>query len=53
MGNDEEFLLMLEMVNKHKITPIIDKTFSIHEINKGFEYAVDKGRFGKVCFLHD
>lgn len=53
MGNDEEFQLMLKFVEKYKIKPVIDKVFPINKINEAFEYALDKNRFGKVCFRHD
>lgn len=52
MGNDEEFKAMIELVSENKIRPIVDKVFSIHEINEAFTYAIDKGRFGKVGFKH-
>ncbi len=53
MGNDVEFHQMLELVKTHKIRPVIDTVFNIHDINKAFEYAVDKERFGKIALQHD
>jgi NADPH:quinone reductase-like Zn-dependent oxidoreductase len=52
MGNDQEFRLMLDLVSRFKIKPIVDKEFTISDINKAFEYGLSKERFGKIALSH-
>jgi NADPH:quinone reductase-like Zn-dependent oxidoreductase len=48
MGSPDNFAAMLEMVNKHKIEPIIDEVFALSEANKAFEKMNDSSQFGKL-----
>ena len=48
MGNEDEFLSMLDFIHKHKITPVIDKVFSLVEVNEAFHRMKEGGHFGKI-----
>jgi zinc-binding alcohol dehydrogenase/oxidoreductase len=48
MGNDDDFKAMLNFVNQHQITPIVDSIFDLKDGNTAFE-IMDKGlQFGKI-----
>jgi zinc-binding alcohol dehydrogenase/oxidoreductase len=50
MGTPKEFAGMVGLYQKYKLRPVIDKEFSLDEINEAFKY-LDEGRhFGKVIF---
>jgi len=48
MGSPEDFSAMLEMVNKHKIEPMIDEIFALSDGNKAFEKMNVSSQFGKL-----
>ena len=50
MGNDAEFLAMLEFMNKHKIKPVIDSVYSLKNSDVAFERIQAGLQFGKVVF---
>jgi zinc-binding alcohol dehydrogenase/oxidoreductase len=48
MGSPEDFAAMLEMVNKHKIQPVIDEVFALSDGNKAFEKMNVSSQLGKL-----
>jgi NADPH:quinone reductase-like Zn-dependent oxidoreductase len=48
MGSPDDFGDMLDMVNKHKIEPVIDEVFDLSDGNKGFEKMNVSSQFGKL-----
>ncbi|HRI78301.1 MAG TPA: zinc-binding dehydrogenase [Cyclobacteriaceae bacterium] len=48
MGNEDEFLSMLDFVHKHKIIPVIDQTLSLAEANQAFARMKAGSHFGKI-----
>ena len=48
MGNDQDFKGMLDFVNQHQITPVVDNVFDLKDGNAALE-RMDKGlQFGKI-----
>ena len=48
MGTRDEFLSMINMMESRNIVPVIDKQFSLSEINEAFEYMKSQNHFGKI-----
>jgi len=48
MGSPEDFAAMLDMVNKHKIEPMVDEVFTLSDGNKAFEKMNVSSQFGKL-----
>jgi len=48
MGSPEDFAAMLDMVNKHKIRPVVDKVFALSDGNKALEKMNVSSQFGKL-----
>jgi NADPH:quinone reductase-like Zn-dependent oxidoreductase len=48
MGSPNDFAAMLEMVNKHKIEPVIDEVFDLSDGNKAFDKMNVSSQFGKL-----
>ena len=48
MGSDRDFKNMLDFVNCHKITPVIDSVFSIKEFDKAIKRMESGQQFGKI-----
>lgn len=48
MGTLEEFKLMLQFVEKHRIVPVVDAVFQLKEGNKALQYLGEGKQFGKV-----
>ena len=48
MGNEDEFLSMLDFVHKHKMVPVIDKVFPLAAVNEAFARMEEGEQFGKI-----
>ncbi len=48
MGTQDEFFSMLDFIHKHKIKPVIDKVFSLNEVNEAFTRMREGEQFGKI-----
>jgi zinc-binding alcohol dehydrogenase/oxidoreductase len=48
MGSPGDFAAMLDMVNRHKIEPVVDEVFALSEGNKAFEKMNVSSQFGKL-----
>lgn len=48
MGTRDEFLSMVDFMEKKKIKPVIDKTFKLEEVEKAMEYMESGKQFGKI-----
>jgi zinc-binding alcohol dehydrogenase/oxidoreductase len=48
MGSPGDFAAMLDMVNKHKIVPVVDEVFALSDGNKAFEKMNVSSQFGKL-----
>lgn len=48
MGSDSDFDAMVQFVDTYKISPIVDKVFPLHEIQKAYQYLESGNQFGKV-----
>lgn len=50
MGNDQEFMDMIALVNEHKIKPVVDSIYDFSNAAEAFE-RMDQGKqFGKIVF---
>lgn len=50
MGNDQEFVDMVQFVNKHNIRPVIDSIFPLANYQKGYDRMRKGEQFGKIIF---
>ena len=48
MGNDEEFVEMLEWVNEHQIKPTVDKVYEANDFIAAFDRFKASDHFGKI-----
>ena len=48
MGTRDEFLSMLDFIEKKNIKPVVDSSFSLEKIEDAFERMKSKEHFGKV-----
>jgi len=48
MGTEDEFLSMLDFVEKHQLKPIIDSTYPLEDINTAFRKMEEGTQFGKI-----
>ncbi|MDQ3020904.1 MAG: zinc-binding dehydrogenase [Bacteroidota bacterium] len=48
MGSPKDFADMLKFINENKITPVIDKIFSLNNICDAFKRMNDSEQFGKI-----
>jgi len=48
MGTKEDFEAMLNLVNTHKIVPVVDEVFPITEAKKAFSKMESSAQFGKL-----
>lgn len=48
MGSDKQFAEMLSFVNKYNVKPIVDRIFSLNEINSAFDQIASSNKLGKV-----
>ena len=51
MGNDQEFEDMVELVNKYKITPVVDAVYKMDNCNDAFLKMSEGKQFGKIVFF--
>lgn len=51
MGNQDDFKGMLEMVNQHKIVPVIDEVFPLSEANAAINKMENSSQFGKIVLV--
>jgi zinc-binding alcohol dehydrogenase/oxidoreductase len=50
MGTSKEFAEMTSLYQKYELRPVIDKEFSLDDINDAFKYMDEGWHFGKVVF---
>ena len=50
MGNDQEFLEMVDFVDQHKIVPVLDRIYSLEEGPQAFARMDQGSQFGKIVF---
>ncbi|MEQ8304898.1 MAG: zinc-binding dehydrogenase [Cyclobacteriaceae bacterium] len=48
MGTQDEFLSMLDFVEKHQLKSVIDSTYPLEEINTAFKKMEEGTQFGKI-----
>jgi zinc-binding alcohol dehydrogenase/oxidoreductase len=48
MGSPEDFKAMIDFVNKHKITPVIDEVFPLTQAQKAIDKMENSSHFGKL-----
>ena len=48
MGTGEEFTAMLDLLNKHRIIPVIDEVFPLADAAKAVEKMAGASQFGKI-----
>lgn len=48
MGTPDEFLSMLDFIEKRKVKPVIDRTYSLEEAAQAMEYMESGKHFGKI-----
>jgi zinc-binding alcohol dehydrogenase/oxidoreductase len=48
MGSPADFTAMLELVNEHKIVPVIDEVFPLADVNKAIGKMENSSQFGKI-----
>jgi D-arabinose 1-dehydrogenase-like Zn-dependent alcohol dehydrogenase len=48
MGSPEDFKGMVDLVNKHKIVPVIDEIFPLASAQKAIDKMENSSQFGKL-----
>jgi zinc-binding alcohol dehydrogenase/oxidoreductase len=48
MGNEDDFKGMLQLVNEHKIIPVIDEVFPLSKANEAVAKMAGHSQFGKI-----
>jgi zinc-binding alcohol dehydrogenase/oxidoreductase len=48
MGSPDDFKAMIDFVNKHKITPVIDEVFPLAQAQKAIDKMENSSHFGKL-----
>jgi zinc-binding alcohol dehydrogenase/oxidoreductase len=48
MGSPDDFKAMINFVNKHQITPVIDEVFPLAQAQKAIDKMADSAQFGKL-----
>lgn len=48
MGTRDEFLSMIDMMESRKLEPVIDRQFTLNQINEAFDYLKSQNQFGKI-----
>lgn len=48
MGSPDDFAHMLQFVNQHKITPIVDQVFPLEQVNAALQRMGQTEQFGKI-----
>ena len=48
MGSREEFLSMVDFMEKKNIKPVVDKTFPLEELENAMSYMESGSQFGKI-----
>lgn len=48
MGSDKDFADMLQLVNDHNITPVVDSVFKLSEFDKAIKRMENAEQFGKI-----
>lgn len=48
MGTQEDFKTMLELINQHKIFPVVDEVFDLANAEKAVRKMDDSAQFGKI-----
>lgn len=49
MGSRQELYAMLELIENHKIHPVVDRTFDLEQTQKAMDYLEQGNQFGKVA----
>jgi len=52
MGTHDDFVAMLNFVNKHKIVPVVDEAFPLQDAQKAVEKMGSSSQFGKIVLLN-
>ncbi|TYS18678.1 zinc-binding dehydrogenase [Rossellomorea vietnamensis] len=50
MGSAEEFAAMLQFIEKHNITPVVDSVYSLEDFAAAFTRLKDSQNLGKIAF---
>jgi zinc-binding alcohol dehydrogenase/oxidoreductase len=48
MGTQEDFKAMLDLINEHKIVPVVDEVFDLADAEKAVRKMDDSSQFGKI-----
>lgn len=51
MGSGEEYLEMLQFIEKHQIRPVLDQTFKLSEYKQAFKRLEKAEQLGKIGFI--
>src|ERR1700761_1174906 len=51
MGNEDDFKGMLDLVNEHKIIPVVDEVFPLSKANEAVGKLADSSQFGKIVLM--
>ncbi|MCM0041378.1 MAG: zinc-binding dehydrogenase [Algoriphagus sp.] len=51
MGNDADFLNMLQLVEKFKIKPVVDHCFPFSQAEQAFDHMKEGKQFGKIILV--
>ena len=52
MGSDQDFADMLDFVNLHKVTPVVDSVYSFDDLPDAFAQMEKGTQFGKLVIKH-
>ena len=48
MGSDQQFVEMVDFVEKHQIKPIVDSIYALEDGVAAFKHMADGAQFGKI-----
>ncbi|MFS0722601.1 zinc-binding dehydrogenase [Paenibacillus sp. 1P07SE] len=49
MGSREEFVQMLEWIQRHQIRPVVDSIYQLHDVSRAFERMSQGLQFGNIA----
>ncbi|MEW6690728.1 MAG: NAD(P)-dependent alcohol dehydrogenase, partial [Pseudomonadota bacterium] len=52
VGHRNGFEAMLRAIERHRVTPVIDKVFAFEQLKEALAYLKSGAHFGKICIRH-
>jgi NADPH:quinone reductase-like Zn-dependent oxidoreductase len=52
VGSRDDFEAMTRAISRHKLRPVVDRTFAFEELHQALDYLASGQHFGKICIRH-